>query len=72
MLFIDTYPNMTSYERFSKFFNTYGINLDFTKDYVITIYNQNNRLTTDEGYFFSSPKYIDRFFNIKSISYSTT
>ena len=48
MLFIDTYPNISSSEGFSKFINYYGIYVDFTKDYAITINYQNNRLTTDE------------------------
>ena len=72
MTFIDTFPNMTSSEGFSKFVNAFGISLDFTKDYVINIMYQNNRICTDEGYFYSITKNNDPFFNIQSISYSAT
>ena len=72
MPLIDSYPNMTSSEGFAKFLNLYGFFLDFTKDYVITINYQNNRITTDEGYFYATPKNNTSFFNIKSISQSMT
>ena len=72
MLFIDSYPNMTSPQGFSKFLNSYGFSADFTKDYLITINYQNNRITTDEGYFYPTNKNNTPFFNLKSISHSTT
>ena len=67
MLFIDSYPNMTIPEGFSKFVNSYGLFVDFTKDYQITIEYQNNRIITDQGFFYSTAKNNTPFFNIKSI-----
>ena len=73
MILLDTFPNMTNLESgFSYFIRIFGFFVDFSKDYLITINYQNNRLTTDQGVFFPTPLKNKDFLNIKSITYIST
>ena len=72
MLLLDSYSNMTIPEGLSKFVNLQGFYVDFTKNYDILIVYQNNRLITDEGYFYATPINNTSFLQFKSYNQDLT